>query len=309
MNIRNRTGFTLIELLVSIAIVAILMALLIPAVQQAREAARRGQCSNNLRQIGLGLHNHHDVHRVFPSNGRLDEQQTIPSADGGEVSVFTQRASDGHKFYWGVGDPALRPEEQTGSWAYAILPFLEQRIIFEERQWKMPVATYVCLSRRSSTAIPVESKDEYGQYEGGGWTWGKTDYAANGLLILNQSKLKNLAYIQDGTSQTILVGEKAFNPRVQSLPTWHWDEPFFLGGSAGTTRTGLEVLQDGPDISVYGINWGGNWGSAHAGGASFLFADGSVRMIQHRVSWMLIEDWLTPYGGISNQFSKIPIHE
>lgn len=299
--VRNRTrdGFTLIELLVALAVVGILLSLLLPAVQVAREGARRVECANHLRQVGLAMHGHHDAHGVFPSNGGTDQEQTIESAAGGTVSVYTHDHDVNQTFYWGVGDPRLQPKEQVGSWAFAILPFLDARHIHEQREWTFAVATYVCPSRRTALAVPVDSEDAFGRYEGGGWNWGKTDYAANGLVVPLRPQMKRLSDVRDGTSETILAGEKAFDPQVQTLRSWHYDEPFFVGGSAGTSRKGLEVLRDGP-----GIRYKPNWGSAHPGGAQFLWADGSVRMIPHNVSWMLMERWLTPSAGMQSQFGS-----
>ena len=98
---RRRNGFTLVELLVVIAIIGVLVALLLPAIQAAREAARRTQCINNLKQLALGCQNHHDTHGHFPTGG--------------------------WGWYW-VGDPDRGfGKEQPGGWAYNLLPFFEQQ--------------------------------------------------------------------------------------------------------------------------------------------------------------------------------------
>lgn len=113
MGVRRR-GFTLIELLVVIAIIAVLIALLLPAVQQAREAARRTQCKNNLKQIGLALHNYHDVHKTF-----------VPAT-----------------IYMGYGDTAPWPYNLNHTGWLMLLPFLEQGNLHE--MWNPSISTGSC---------------------------------------------------------------------------------------------------------------------------------------------------------------------
>jgi prepilin-type N-terminal cleavage/methylation domain-containing protein len=173
-----RTAFTLIELLVVIAIIAVLMGLLMAAVQQAREAAARTQCANNLKQIGLAMHSFHDTSGVFPSNGGWDGKQQILSVNGTPTTVSVQDATLPFPFIYGVGDPARAPFDQTGSWAYTILPFVEQQAMFQKRAWTEVVKLYSCPSRRLALPQPAVN-DQFGTYNGGGWNWGKTDYAAN----------------------------------------------------------------------------------------------------------------------------------
>lgn len=294
-----RPAFTLLELLVVIAISAVLMGLLLPAVQKVREAASRISCANNLHQIGLALQMHNDTYAVLPNNGG-DVGQTILSASRQPTRVWTTDFTTGQTYYWGVGDPTKPPQYQPGSYLFSILPFLEQQNMFQNRAWTVPVKEYICPSRRLPLAYSVVDQDAYGAYNGGGWTWGKTDYAGNAYLmagvVVSQSMQQrtnlSLLNVTDGTSQTILVGEKAVDPVVNTPTTWYWDEPFFLGGSAGTARLGIQVMQD-----ARGNNYKGNWGTAHTGRAQFVFVDASVHLLSYSVSWGVTSALLTPNGG------------
>jgi prepilin-type processing-associated H-X9-DG protein len=262
-------------------------------VQRAREAANQLRCANNLRQVGLALEMHHQTHGVYPNNGGWDGQQMIRATDGTWVRVYTQEAGLPYPFYWGVGDPARPAHTQTGSWAYAILPFLEQEAMYRERVWTKAVPIYICPSRRLTQAErPVN--DRYGSYNGGGWAWGKTDYAGNALVLPNRPRCLRVGNLTDGTSHTILAGEKAMSPELSQTPTWYWDEPFFIGGSDGTMRKGRRVLPD--SFTVNGA-FRDNWGSTHTAGAQFLFADGSVRLLRHGTSSRTVRALLTPAGG------------
>ncbi len=300
-----RRAFTLIELIVVIAIIAVLLALLLPAVQQAREAALRIRCANNLKQIGLALQQFHDTYRVFPSNGGWDGQQTILAVNGTPFTPSTLDYTTGQTYQWGVGDPRLTPQQQTGSWAFSLLPYVEQGPMFSHRMWTSGVSVYICPARRLAQPEPVVS-DAYGQYQGGGWTWGKTDYAVNLHTFDNRPECGNMANITDGLSNTILVGEKAFNPRVEQPGSWYWDEPFFLGGSKGTSRGGLGLLRDGPGRWLQDGVWQGhwqdnpfkdNWGSPHSGGVHFLFGDGAIHLLPRSTDQATFAALLTPDGG------------
>jgi prepilin-type processing-associated H-X9-DG protein len=94
----------------------------------------------------------------------------------------------------------------------------------------------------------------------------------------------------DGTSQTILIGEKALDPSIYPTGSWFWDEPFFLGSTPGTRRGGTEVIRDEP-----GSDFADNWGSAHTSDAQFLFCDGSVQSL--RFGSPFVKALLTPNGG------------
>lgn len=305
----HRRGFSLVEVLVVLSIIAILVSLTLGAIQDAREAARAVRCGDQLRQIGMGLVMHHDAHRVLPSNGGWDGKQTVPSLTGQPVALYTKTKADGTVFHWGAPDPSLPPEKQTGGWPYAILPYIEQTSLYNEVNFQVGVAIYACPSRRGpEPRVPFE--DDKATYGGGGWAWGQIDYAVNGQLIRNrpgtthpidplpdrrantQRGLARMASITDGTSYTILTGEKAMDLARATTGAWFWDEPFLLGGSYATARRGIDVLPD-----RFGIAYQDNWGSAHRAVAHFGIADGSVRGLRHATPPWAMRALLSPSGG------------
>ena len=288
---RLNSGFTLVELLVVIAIIAVLVALLIPAVQRARAAANLTECGNNLRQIGLAFAGHHGTFKVFPSNGGWDGKQTIASLTGPPFTPETFDNITNKAYQWGVGDPKLKPKEQMGSWAYPLLPYVEQPSIHLNREWTIGVPVFICSARRSSAAQGCVDQDANGKYVHGGWTWSRTDYGVNLGAFDTRPICHSTQRFSDGLSNTIFVGEKAYDVLAQR-GSWYYDESIFLGGSKGTARGAPALTPDGP-----GINYKDNWGSAHKGGVQFLFGDGGVRLLSFDINPSLMAALMTPDGG------------
>ena len=331
----TRRGFTLVELLVVIAIIGVLVALLLPAIQAAREAARRTQCSNQLRQLGLAFQNHHDSHQHLPTGGWWYQWLGYPE--------------------YGFG------KEQPGGWMYNILPYIEQanlhdlgrgltgtaRLEATKQRVETPFEGLNCPSRRSTNVYsyqgtgktfnytnPFErcSKTDYAACAGDmltseapGWNSSLTDYNealqkmdwdgtdGSGLgadwrsahfykyggdpfrgvgtgVVFARSEI-NFRQVEDGTSNTYMVGEKYMSTdHYDDGLDWADNEPAFAGNNDDTLRTTTPVgklnkqLQLGPDRP--GDSQGeGEWmfGSAHSGGFNMAMCDASVHFVNFDV--------------------------
>jgi len=296
MSTRIRKGFTLIELLVVIAIIAILIALLLPAVQQAREAARRTQCKNNLKQIGLALHNYHDTHNMFPIN------HVMNLAHG------------------------YNEHTQGRSWMLGILPFIEQANLYATIDFSAPLfpqwtpsppyspntiaamtimPAYLCPSdsgngggklteRGNLPSTEAFGVTNYKSVAGNNWAFGSFPYthptgrnqnnndgmeAGNGWMCRNGSRtlfVTRMRDITDGTSNTFFVGEAL--PGRCIFNAW-----YHFNGTTATCAIPLNFYFK--NTAIPANQWQNNYSfaSQHVGGGQFLMGDGAVKFVSENI--------------------------
>ena len=314
LQVRKRFGFTLVELLVVIAIIGILIAMLLPAVQAAREAARQTQCANNLKQIGLAVHNFHD------------SQGGVP--------------------------PAYLDGTGHGTWLVLIMPFLEQSNLYgvssaEQQYHGLPdssiqaqVSFYYCPSRRAPPQLSVSGDsrghvrhrpgalNDYAMCAGDGsaipW-WNTNPHGGNGFArsahrVLGNGTIEpsgvhrgstpNLSYtgweifrtfddVSDGLSNTLLAGEKYVHPRHWGEGTWG-DHSFYNDDSGivvmRVAGPGYSIVRSISNLIIPPAVAKNSFGSYHnAGICQFVLGDGSVRAIEPSINTRL-------FGHLANIF-------
>jgi len=275
---RRRTGFTLIELLVVIAIIAILIALLLPAVQQAREAARRSQCKNNLKQIGLAMHNYHDLYQSLPMG-------TNSQIYGPFVAILPNMDQENLQDLYDFDLYYTDPENE------------------EAINTRIPV--YLCPSMVLKRAVPDAACDEPGAPGSYGASMGSSQFTGDGLFAgyngFTAPVPVRFRDITDGLTNTIMCGE--FNYQLED---YLWSG-FSCPAKAGDIRWGGHRWAPGyPGVSLghtagdFNVNLNANrttWRSDHVGGAHFLLADGAVQFVNENVDAALLDALATRQGA------------
>lgn len=255
---RSRKGFTLVELLVVIAILGALVGLLMPAVQAARESARRGQCTNNLKQLGLAFLNHDSAHGVFPGGG-------------GEWSDPPTYRS---------GTPLFGTEQRAG-WGFQVLPYIEGTTAWNAGAVvaiATPQPTFFCPTRRAPQTVTLADK-YVPKLTGGELVHALADYAGSNREqtgVLRQYEPRKLSEVVDGTSHTLAVAEKRLNVARLGEPQDDDNEGYAVGWNEDTIRTtdkppAPDHMGDGDGEKLFG--------SSHPGAMNAAFADGSVRVV------------------------------
>ncbi len=303
-------AFTLIELLVVIAIIAILIALLLPAVQQAREAARRTACKNNLKQFGLALHNYLDVYRMFPKGGVI--------AGLGNTTLQNQAAN-----------------RRMLSWGAAVLPFLDQGPLFNTlnlNEWYLHPSNQTQAGTRLAVFACPSNPDRNelkpnGDNTSSGAIYGRSDYAGNwgskAIHCMPQMNCQN-NYVTNGEGRGIALSstESSVAPRdvtdglsntafFGEAPNalhglWMGHKNYFDQSSplnarydtfANTKFAGCQTASNSAMIGKLGCEFGQEFHSYHVSGAHFLLGDGSGRFVAEQIDLGTFAALLSRCGG------------
>ena len=284
----SRTGFTLIELLVVIAIIAILIALLLPAVQQAREAARRSQCQNNLKQLGLALHNYHDAHAVFPPGAMTDQPG---NSLGFHVLIL----------------PFVDQAPLYNTVDFNITNYAQARVYAVNR-----IPVYLCPSSPAEHSThsadvhngrmnytthyygimgPTGTNPAGGTYRHDPNPAGHGGFAQQG--VLGRLTSNSFRDIPDGSSNTFLAGELSWKD-ANCLRTW------IRGIDTDQNAAGsCKNIVDGINQTAYSSGNFNNvsFGSEHTGGTHFVMGDGAVKFVSENVNLAVYKSTASRDGG------------
>jgi prepilin-type N-terminal cleavage/methylation domain-containing protein len=297
----KRTAFTLIELLVVIAIIAILIGLLVPAVQKVREAATQALCANHVKQIGLAVHNFHDTTKKLPPAWWWD-----PNAPGMCCPSWVS--------------PQNNIAGAAGSFHFFLLPYIEQQSLFNQGKssanqknvaWQQVVETYICPADFTSGSWPNGSGPNTNNSNGPRPSMASTNYAGNVWVFNPLNPGTILTAIPDGTSNTVMLCEIYQNCNNHADgPAWAWIEPWqgppsvdvaMFGcpssgyGSCRDYNQGGTAFQLAPSLTscIYTTIQ-----TPHQGGMEVGMADGSVRTVSGSISTRTWEYACYPRDGM-----------
>jgi prepilin-type N-terminal cleavage/methylation domain-containing protein len=312
-SVRTRVGFTLIELLVVIAIIAILIGLLLPAVQKIREAANRMKCSNNLKQIGLAIHNYHDTNGFLPRNQNPNTYGYDINARSwswlAESLPFIEQDNLYKTQATSAGNPSISsppPTRPTFLQARTTIPGIDV--------YATQIKTYLCPSDSSSVQARTDRANtggyacgstNYKGVSGSNWAWGSYPNTGpsgnnNGLDVgdgvfyrADDGNQIGLAGVSDGLSNTLFAGEDI--PSINQHCGWP-NSNYANGTCAIPLNNGMQTGQPG-------FNNPGDWPnlysfrSRHAQGANFLIGDGGVRFVRQSIDLATYRALATRSGG------------
>ncbi|MCA9268344.1 MAG: DUF1559 domain-containing protein [Planctomycetales bacterium] len=303
---RRRRGFTLVELLVVIAIIGILVALLLPAVQSAREAARRIQCSNNLKQLGLALHTYHEAFGEFPASGYDGNGGWHCKHASHRGSVLTKLLPylDQQPFYdqlspnddWFYSDINGRPAHEYSLPAF-ICPSGDKRVYYPDNGYS--AAQCGSADKAEKRAVAHYSPSMGNQYFStcGTTVLFSTNYISHGDTMdsggisgpfSHMAWAADISAIRDGTSNTIAMGEIRPECSFHAKDGWMHIDALWFATTGGINN---DNCPDEPGYVAGSCNTVSSWGTAqafksrHSGGCQFVFCDGSVHFLSENIDY------------------------